>query len=383
MKTQNQIKYLAVILVFLGLVFIDHRVQWDWIYTHWLYDYHFGFMKRSLVGAIVGSFFPASAVVPLAKVRALAWLIWAGVSGVFFFFFLDLAKKITDVTEKKNFFWLFAFCWLAPISLRDYAYDLGRFDQLGILLLFLQWWSIPALVTAVLAAMLVFIHEGFIFIFLPAILLLVFLKKGWRSTFWVAAFAGASTLFIFKFGKPATDMATLWAYLQSKADAPLDHNIELFYRSFVDQLQVNWLDTKNQLPHLAGYLLYLYFLTPLLTLGSAIRWKVETIWFKRLILFGYAIIFVLTCDWCRHTTNAFLVLSFLLLYFMREAETRTRVLTHPYFQRRNIKVLTVLSAFIPAAGVEIPRIEKLKIVAPIFRALAQVMKAALRIIGIN
>jgi hypothetical protein len=41
------------VLAFLAMIAVDHRIAWQWIYTHWLFDYKFGFMKRCLIGELL------------------------------------------------------------------------------------------------------------------------------------------------------------------------------------------------------------------------------------------------------------------------------------------------------------------------------------------
>ena len=85
----------TTIFIFLFYCFIDHRVTWDWIYTHWLYDYHFGFMKRALVGETLFLALGKPAIVPLGVVKIISWIIFFIVTGGFLYFFNEIQKKIT------------------------------------------------------------------------------------------------------------------------------------------------------------------------------------------------------------------------------------------------------------------------------------------------
>jgi hypothetical protein len=90
-------------------------------YIHLLVDYHFGFIKRALVGEIVSLF---TAEVPIWLVFALAGAVWLATLALF----VELFRKTFGFDEKQ--LPLFAFMAGSPFSLKNFMHALGHFDIL-------------------------------------------------------------------------------------------------------------------------------------------------------------------------------------------------------------------------------------------------------------
>ncbi len=340
-------KFLASLLLFLLAIGIDHRRDWSWIYTHWLFDYHFGFIKRGLVGA---GLHLISSSLPLLEVQILSILMAAAVTIFFIKFFWDLRA-----CWNHSILIFAVFVFFSPLSVRNYFYDLGRFDQLSMVLILLQWFNIPLLVTAALATALVAVHENFFFIFLPALSFILYQKHGLKKTMAVIFSVTMATFFVFIFGHPSVGRSTLFEYLQSKATIALDDNLDLFYVNAQEQFKANMAHFEIQKHFWYGYLLYASFLIPLvLTLKSITTDKFEKLIFAGLVS-GYLFIFIFTCDWCRHLTNLFLILAFLILYLYRQK----KLVTDFEFFKSRWRYFYFVLFLLPAAGVEIPRLVKL------------------------
>lgn len=348
---------IGAVMVFTGLCLLDHRVAWDWIYTHWLYDYHFGFMKRGLIGEGLSIVLGHPKVVSLSIVKAISWAIFAVNAGLVFYFFRQIWRQMNEAF-KPAFLVFFAFCLLAPVSIRNFTYDLGRFDQITSIFLFLQWFAPPTWFVALGSVVSVLIHENYIFMFLPAILLIHSLQRGMSSAILVGGVSAITTLVVVKFGAAGTDSDTLWKYLLSKADAPLDHNVNLLYWKLQDQLAVNWEIFKGHIPYLPGYVFYALFCIPIYRCYRQIQPETQARWFSYLMLLGYFGILFLS-DWCRSIANFFIVLMFLCLYLMRDSVAREKILSRPIFKDRRLHAAIALSLLIPATGVDLPRIYKL------------------------
>jgi|SRR5438105_5661303 len=346
------------LLIFAAMILVDHCHTWVWNYTAWLFDYHFGFMKRGLVGTVLQSITGAT-VIPLLWVKCVSWALALAIVAFFLYVFNDLQRSIRNSEERRQFLSLFVFFMLSPVSLRNYFFDLGRFDQISIILLLLQWFRPPLLMTVTLSAIMVLVHENFFFIFMPVLLLIVFSERGLKPAFLVFATVTISTFITFKFGRPAVDIETLGQHLLSKANAPLGFNeLHLFYVDVRGQLNDSWAQFQLHKKYFYGYLIYLILSIPvfwvvarleLTVVGRLIRWGV---------LMGYLAIVILTCDWCRHLTNAYLVCMFLLLYLMKTDGVRTSLMKSKIMSERVLYGAAALSLFLPAAGVEIPRLVK-------------------------
>ena len=93
-------------------------------YIHLLVDYHFGFTKRALIGAIVSLF---TAKVPVWLVFALAGAVWLVTAGLF----VQLFRRTFGFDEKH--LPLFVFMAGSPFFLKNFMHTLGHFDIYGCL----------------------------------------------------------------------------------------------------------------------------------------------------------------------------------------------------------------------------------------------------------
>lgn len=154
-----------------------------WMLSHFAVDYQsFGFVKRGLVGSLI-DVPPDPAAAGRVAGFSLAMLIVA--IGVAAAFVRQMAAPLA----------LAAAFALSPATFQNFAYDLGRFDQLGAVLSLI---SILALrrglvgVAPVAVVLGVLIHEAFAVIFLPLIVAVALSEARGRWSLWLApALAGA------------------------------------------------------------------------------------------------------------------------------------------------------------------------------------------------
>src|SRR6267142_1332583 len=158
----------VVIGVFLHKIALPPYVP----YIHLLVDYHFGFIKRALIGAIVSLF---TATIPVWLVFALgaaAWLVTLGL-------FVRLFRRIFGFEEKT--LPLFVFMAGSPFFLKNFMHTLGHFDIYGCLLaiclLLVPARSILYLLLATLCAIvLVLIHHIHLLMYVPTIAVIVIVR---------------------------------------------------------------------------------------------------------------------------------------------------------------------------------------------------------------
>src|SRR3954462_3711103 len=134
-------------------------------YLHLLVDYHFGFTKRALIGAIVSLF---ADKVPVWAVFALGGAIWLVTAGLF----VKLFRRTFGFGREH--LPLFVLSAGSPFFLKNFIYTLGHFDIYGcavaISLLLLPARSIAFVIVAALAsAVLVLIHHIQFLMYLPTI----------------------------------------------------------------------------------------------------------------------------------------------------------------------------------------------------------------------
>src|SRR5262249_39024591 len=93
-------------------------------YIHLLVDYHFGFIKRAPIGAIVSLF---TARVPVWLVFALAGVTWLITLGLF----IQLFRRTFGFEQKH--LPLFVFIAGSPFFFKNFMHTLGHFDIYGCL----------------------------------------------------------------------------------------------------------------------------------------------------------------------------------------------------------------------------------------------------------
>src|SRR3954468_8770389 len=141
-------------------------------YIHLLVDYHFGFTKRALIGAVVALF---TAKVPVWLVFALAGATWLLTLGLL----LQLFRRTSGLDQ--NPLPLLVFMAGSPFFLKNFMHTLGHFDIYGCLLaiclLLAPAGSVAFVALAALASMiLVLIHHIHLLMYVPAIAVIVVLR---------------------------------------------------------------------------------------------------------------------------------------------------------------------------------------------------------------
>src|SRR4030081_125383 len=141
-------------------------------YIHLLVDYHFGFTKRALIGAVVSLFF---AKVPVWLVFALSGAVWLITLGLF----IKLFRRTFGFDETQ--LPLFVFMAGSPFFLKNFMHTLGHFDIYGcafaICLLLMPARSVVFVILAALASMiLILIHHIHLLMYVPTIAVIVVLR---------------------------------------------------------------------------------------------------------------------------------------------------------------------------------------------------------------
>jgi hypothetical protein len=168
-------------------------------YIHLLVDYHFGFTKRALIGAVVSLFWHD---VPMWLVFALAGAVWLVTAGLF----ISLFRRTFGFDEKHMP--LFVFMAGSPFFLKNFMYTLGHFDIYGcafaIGLLLVPVRSLAFVISAALGSMiLILIHHIHLLMYVPTITVIVVLRyylvqrlTGLNVAIGIAALAAISVLFV-------------------------------------------------------------------------------------------------------------------------------------------------------------------------------------------
>ena len=168
-------------------------------YIHLLVDYHFGFTKRALIGAVVSLFF---AKVPVWLVFALSGAVWLITLGLF----IKLFRRTFGFDDAH--LPLFVFMAGSPFFLKNFMHTLGHFDiygcALAICLLLVPARSVAFVLLAALASMiLILIHHIHLLMYVPTIAVIVVLRyylvQGFNrqnAIVGIAAMAAVGLLFV-------------------------------------------------------------------------------------------------------------------------------------------------------------------------------------------
>jgi len=194
-------------------------------YIHLLVDYHFGFTKRALIGAVVSLFF---AKIPVWLVFALAGCVWL----VTLALFAELFRRTFGFDDRHMP--LFVFMAGSPFFLKNFMHTLGHFDIYGcafaLCLLLVPARSVAFVVLATLGSMiLVLIHHIHLLMYVPTIVVIVVLRHYLVQGFGrqnvligMASIIGIGVLFLAAqfWGTMAVPEAEFVSYLRSRMADP-------------------------------------------------------------------------------------------------------------------------------------------------------------------
>ena len=204
-KLPNAIVYtvIAGIMILIGRLAARFSGVADFIQLHYMFNYGAEFLKRSLTGHMFYLLGLSSSDI---AIWVNSWLI-ALIAIAMLYLFISRFKPSTD--NQQNLWFLIYFA-ISPATISHIAYDLGRYDQLNLVLMLMS----VALVTkkyrlgaSLIAAIGVFVHEGFFFLCLP-LLVAITIAESERQSLLVgikmAVLPSLAMLIVFIFGNPET-----------------------------------------------------------------------------------------------------------------------------------------------------------------------------------
>lgn len=288
-------------------------------YQHLLVDYHWGFIKRALIGAIWSLAFPQ---VPIWAVFVSGGLVIV----VAFVLFLLAFRKTYGFDDAHLPLFVFIAC--SPMFFANYVQTIGYFDIYGciaglVLLLIPARSFLYVVVAALLAMLLIVIHHIHTLMYVPTLTAIVvaryylLLPRGKAEiAFGFAALMAVALLFVVAqfAGSPPVTQAEFHAYMESRMafaitrDTPIDSNI--WYQSARSEFVRTWeMIGKNTL-RLPVYALILAAHAPLVgyfrrsvAALNATRHR-QLAWLALAgISFGYVLISIAVNDWARWFSN--------------------------------------------------------------------------------
>jgi len=288
-------------------------------YIHLLVDYHFGFIKRALIGAVVGLF---SDKVPVWLAFALGGLVWLATFGLY----IVLFRRTFGFDERQ--LPLFMFTAGSPFFFKNFMHTLGHFDIYGCLfaicLLLVPARSVLYVALAALGGViLVLIHHIHALMYLPTIAVIVTLRQylvaganrrniaiGIVATLLLAGLFVATQFW----GTMPLPEADFVAYLQSRMTDSSHSDLLSFSYIWYQPLSKEIADTWQRMPsNLLGvpvFALLIWLHTPLWRyLAQSIR-ALHDDWHRRVVVagligisLGYLVMFAIVFDYSRWVSN--------------------------------------------------------------------------------
>jgi hypothetical protein len=318
----------VVIGVFLHKIALPPYVP----YIHLLADYHFGFTKRALIGAIVALF---TAKVPVWLVFAIGGVAWL----VTLTLFIQLFRRTFGFDERH--LPLFVFMAGSPFFFKNFMHTLGHFDiygcALAIVLLLMPARSIAFVACAALFSMiLILIHHIHFLMYVPTIAVIVVLRyyllqsvTRANALAGVAAMVAVGALFLAAqfWGTMPIPEADFVSYLQTKMPDPTRTDLLSFAYIWYQPLTKEFYDTWQRMPsNLLGvpvFALLIWLHTPLWRYFTDLIRALSDDLHRRVVIAGlimvsagYLIIFATVFDYSRWISN-WAVCMFLILHAVK------------------------------------------------------------------
>jgi hypothetical protein len=355
----------AVVLgVFLHKVTLPPYVP----YIHLLVDYHFGFIKRALIGAIVSLFFTE---VPVWLVFALSGAVWLLTLGLF----VKLFRKTFGFDDAH--LPLFVFMAGSPFFLKNFMHTLGHFDiygcafALGLMLVPAR--SVAFVLLAALASMiLILIHHIHLLMYVPTIAAIVVLRYYLVQGFTrqniavgIAALACIGALFLAAqfWGTMAVPEPEFVHYLQGRMADPSRTNLLSFSYIWYQPLSREIHDTWERLPsNILGvpvFALLIWLHTPLWNYFAGLIRALSDELHRRIVIaaivvvsLAYLIMFAMVFDYSRWISN-WAVCLFLILHAVKTLPASHAVPPIPADDRKTT-VLGWIVTLVPRVGIVRP-----------------------------
>ncbi len=301
-------------------------------YIHLLVDYHFGFTKRALIGALVSLFFTK---VPVWLVFALSGTVWLITAGLF----IELFRRTFGFDDEHMP--LFVFMAGSPFFLKNFMHTLGHFDIYGCVfaigLLLVPARSIAFVLLAALASViLVLIHHIHLLMYVPTIAVIVLLRhylvQGFdrkNVTVGIAAALCVGLLFLSAqfLGTMTVPEAEFVRYLQGRMADPSRTNLLSFsyiwYQPLSKEISDTWARMPSNILGVPVFALLIWLHAPLWKYFAGLIRSLSEDLHRRIVIAalvtvsaGYLVMFAMVFDYSRWISN-WAVCMFLILHAVK------------------------------------------------------------------
>ena len=355
---------MAAVNIAEAVALLVYKVGWSYPgeqYTQLLIDYHFGFTKRALIGALVSVAFP---VIPTWLPFLLGAIVLALTAAAFLWLFHQ-RYGISDESLP-----LLIFTAGSPFFLKNFIQTLGYYDIYGCLLaitlLLLPARSILYLLAAALgSALLILIHHIQMLLYVPLIILIVATRmrlSAARIGLGAALLLGLCALFVAAqfAGTVQVPRAELLAYLKSRMtnpDAAL--TIGMFFSTLAEERAATMALLPVNLSRVPVYLIILALHLPLARVLAQQIGDLQSSWRRHVVTLGiagicvaYLIVAAIAYDYSRWVAN-WSVCMILLVMLTRGLPRRDTARGIDSSDRRNRMAGWAVS-LLPQIGTTIP-----------------------------
>jgi hypothetical protein len=337
-------------------------------YIHLLVDYHFGFIKRALIGAAVSLF---AAKVPVWLVFALAVTAWLVTLGLF----VALFRRTFGLNDRQ--LPLFVFMAGSPFFFKNFMHTLGHFDiygcALAILLLLVPARSILFVAAAAVASMiLILIHQIHFLMYVPTIAAIVVLRyylvRGVNRQNMIAGivlWASVGLVFVAVqfYGSMTVPEDQFIDYLRGRMADPSQTRLLSFSYIWYQDLPKEIRDTWARLPSNAlgfpVFALLIWLHTPLWRYFAGLIRSLSDDWHRRVVIatilgvsLGYLVIFAVVFDYSRWMSN-WAVCMFLILHAVKTLPA-SQIVPAISADDRRTSILGWIVTIIPRVGIVRP-----------------------------
>jgi hypothetical protein len=301
-------------------------------YIHLLVDYHFGFTKRALIGAVVSLFFFK---IPVWLVFVLAGAVWL----VTLALFAELFRRTFGFDDRN--LPLFVFMAGSPFFLKNFMHTLGHFDiygcALALCLLLVPARSVAfVLLAAFASAILVLIHHIHLLMYVPTIGVIVVLRyylvRGFSRQnvlIGLTSIAGIGLLFFAAqfWGTMTVPEAEFVRYLQSRMADPSRTELlnfsYIWYQPLLKEIYDTWERMPSNLLGIPVFALLIWLHAPLWRFFVELIRSLSDPFHRRVVIAGivavssaYLVIFAMVFDYSRWISN-WAVCMFLILHAVK------------------------------------------------------------------
>ena len=334
-------------------------------YIHLLVDYHFGFIKRALIGAAVALF---TDKVPVWLVFALGGAAWLATLALY----ATLFRKTFGFSART--LPLFVFTAGSPFFLKNFMHTLGHFDiygcALAIILLLMPARSLLFVATAALFSIaLVLIHHIHLLMYVPTIVTIVvirhYLSYGCNRAnfaFGIVALALVSALFFAAqfLGTMPIPEADFVAYLTTRMAEPSRTDLLQFAYIWHQPLAKEIADTWSRLPHnilgVPVFALLIWLHAPLWRFLANLIGALASETHRRLVIaaligigLAYLVMFAMVFDYSRWISN-WAVCMVLILHAVKMLPAARETALIPAKDRRT-NIFGLIITLIPRVGI--------------------------------